>query len=215
MIKNTKNKRLHANTRQIFLHTSRPFLLFGCFILCAALTSQQASAKTAEQSVILATENQATEGQATESQTTKSQANLCFDNIDIEANFIAFTTAKDSALARWYQTTFNLNTVKSFAFPNGKVTGVLMNRDDFIVEVFFRSDLLVPKKVQPESSSEQWQGFNKVGIFTNADLPILKQCLINSGVKAGRIWHDKNLPISLLQVIDPDGNVLEIINRIK
>ena len=60
---------------------------------------------------------------------------------------------------------------------------------------------------------EQWQGVNKVGIFTNANLPALKSCLNKIGVEATRIWQDKNLGIDLLQVIDPDGNVLEIISR--
>ena len=65
----------------------------------------------------------------------------------------------------------------------------------------------------PKSTQDEWQGINKVGIFTNADLPTLKHCLIEAGVKASRIWQDKNLAVDLLQVMDPDGNVLEIITR--
>ena len=137
----------------------------------------------------------------------------CFKNIKLEANFTAFTTTKNSRLADWYQEVFALSTVKEFSFPDGKTTGILMHKDDFIIEVFFKEDILRSKNQVPQSTSEQWQGVNKVGIFTNADLPTLKQCLIKVGVNASRIWHDKNLPINLLQVEDPDGNVLEIISR--
>jgi hypothetical protein len=137
----------------------------------------------------------------------------CFEDIKLEANFIAFTTKKNSSLADWYQHLFGLNTVKEFAFPDGKTTGVLMHKDDFVIEVFFKEDILRGKALLPQSSTEQWQGVNKVGIFTNANLPTLKECLGRIGVNAGRIWQDKNLPIHLLQVTDPDGNVLEIISR--
>lgn len=145
--------------------------------------------------------------------TKPSEAVQCFDNVQLEASLIAFTAAKGSSLANWYQRVFKLNTVKEFAFPDGKTTGILMHKDDFIIEVFFKEELLVAKEQVPQSLAEQWQGVNKVGIFTNADLPALKKCLNQSGVKAGRIWQDKNLAVDLLQVIDPDGNVLEIINR--
>ncbi len=137
----------------------------------------------------------------------------CFDDVKIEASFIAFTTAKTSSLANWYQELFTLSTVKEFAFPDGKTTGILMNNDDLIVEVFFKKDVLIPEEQVPQSTAGQWQGVNKVGIFTNANLPALKQCLIKAGVNATRIWHDKNLAIDLLQIIDPDGNLLEIITR--
>ena len=53
----------------------------------------------------------------------------------------------------------------------------------------------------------------KFGIYTNANLKILKQCLNNNGVNAGRIFNDKKLNIDLLQVIDPEQNILEIISR--
>ena len=65
----------------------------------------------------------------------------------------------------------------------------------------------------PLSTSEESKGISKVGIFTNADLPRLKKCLVNAGINATRIWHDKNLAIDLLQVIDPDGNLFELITR--
>jgi hypothetical protein len=137
----------------------------------------------------------------------------CFENISVEANFIAFTTTKNSDLATWYQQLFVLDTVKEFAFPDGKTTGVLMHKKDFIIEVFFKEDVLIGQQQAPQSTNEQWQGINKVGVFTDADLPKLQLCLQKSGISATRIWQDKNLPIDLLQVIDPEKNVLEIISR--
>ena len=60
---------------------------------------------------------------------------------------------------------------------------------------------------------EQWRGFMKFGVYTDTNLPILKKCLKNQGVKVGRIFSDKKLDIDLLQVVDPELNVLEIISR--
>jgi len=167
--------------------------LLTSFILSLTFISNLATAKTANDNSI---------------ETTK-----CFANIELEASLIAFTAGKGSSLADWYQRVFDLKTVKEFAFPDGKTTGVLMHKNDFIVEVFFKEELLVAKEQIPQSSAEQWQGVNKIGIFSNAELPKLKQCLNTIGVNATRIWKDKNLGIDLLQVIDPDGNVLEIISR--
>lgn len=175
-----------------------------------AITSTLVSAKSLEQPVSKAESKAGSES--------FTQPMKCFDNIEVEANFLAFTTEKNSNLANWYQRLFSLSTVKEFAFPYGKTTGVLMHKDDFIVEVFFKQDLLIAEQqvahVTSElSTREAWRGINKVGIFTNAYLPTLKKCLVNAGINATRIWHDKNLAIDLLQVIDPDGNVFELITR--
>jgi hypothetical protein len=53
----------------------------------------------------------------------------------------------------------------------------------------------------------------KFGIYTNADLPTLKKCLLNKGVNAGRIFSDEKLGIDLLQIVDPEGNIIEVISR--
>lgn len=142
-----------------------------------------------------------------------AQNSTCFDNIIIEPSFIAFTTNKESKLADWYQSTFGLSVVKEFAFPDGTVDGVLMNKSEFIVEVFHREDVLEASHYVQKSKPEQWRGVMKFGIYTNANLTVLKQCLNNQGVKAGRIFKDKKLNIDLLQVIDPEQNILEIISR--
>ena len=142
-----------------------------------------------------------------------AQNPTCFDNVIIEPSFIAFTTKKESKLADWYQTTFGLNVVKEFAFPDGTVNGFLMQKGEFIVEVFNREDALQGSDYVEKAKPEQWRGVMKFGIYTNANLPILKQCLNNQGVQAGRIYNDKKLNIDLLQVIDPEQNILEIISR--
>ncbi len=200
-------------TNKMKISTDLRLLVLINLLLSMTIASNQASAQGISQTP-------AGHTKVTQSSTSPTiqpfiQSNKCFDSVTIEASFLAFTTAKNSSLANWYQQLFKLNTVKEFAFPDGKTTGILMNKNNFIVEVFFKQDLIIPEKLVPQSKGEQWQGVNKVGLFTNADLPRLKQCLNQAGVNATRIWHDKNLAIDLLQVIDPDGNVLEIIAPIQ
>jgi hypothetical protein len=142
-----------------------------------------------------------------------AQSGSCFDEVKLEPGFIAFTTNKDSKLADWYKRVFGLETAKEFSFPDGTVTGVLMHKEEFVVEVFNRNDTLEGHDYVPDALPEQWLGVAKYGVYTNADLPILKKCLEDQGVKAGRIFNDKKLSIDLLQVVDPELNVLEIISR--
>ncbi|MFT5752283.1 MAG: hypothetical protein ACI86L_001796 [Dokdonia sp.] len=58
-------------------------------------------------------------------------------------------------------------------------------------------------------------GFMKIGFYTNANLIALKACFQSNTINAGKVFRDKNLGVYLLQVIDPEGNVLEIIRRLK
>ena len=139
----------------------------------------------------------------------------CFDKVIIEPGFIAFTTKKDSKLADWYQAMFGLNVVKEFSFPDGTVNGVLMNKKEFIVEIFKRDDALDKNDYVLKTKQGQWQGVMKFGVYTNANLPTLKRCLISRGIEAGRIFNDEKLHIDLLHVTDPEQNILEIISRTK
>lgn len=141
------------------------------------------------------------------------ETETCFDAVKLEPAFIAFSTSKDSKLGTWYQETFGLEIVKEFSFPDGSVTGVLMKRDEFVVELFYRKNGYDTKDYVPNSKSDEWKGFMKFGMYTNANLKELRDCLKKKGVNAGRIYNDKNLKVDLLQVIDPEGNVLEIISR--
>ena len=90
-----------------------------------------------------------------------------------------------------------------------------MHKGEFIVEVFNRDNALEKNNYVQEAKLEQWSGVMKFGVYTNADLSMLKQCLNKQGIKAGRIFNDKKLNIALLQVVDPELNVLEIISRSK
>jgi hypothetical protein len=142
----------------------------------------------------------------TYSQIKKTPSQNCFKNIYIEPSFIAFSTTKGSDLGNWYQKVFNLETVKEFAFPDGSVTGKLLRKKDFVVELFFREKIYDPKKYVQKSTSEEWKGVMKFGIYTNANLTSLKKCLKENNVNAGRIFNDKNLGIDLLYVKDQEGN---------
>lgn len=154
-----------------------------------------------------------TSAQAKMDSTQAAAQQSCFAAVTLEPSFVAFTTKKHSTLAQWYKNVFGLKIAKEFSFPDGSVTGVLMNKGEFVVEVFNRSKALEGKDDQASANTEQWMGIAKYGIYTNAELSSLKQCLIKQGVKAGRIFVDNNLGIHLLQVSDPEENVMEIISR--
>jgi hypothetical protein len=141
------------------------------------------------------------------------QASSCFQSHTLEPNFIALATDSKSSLANWYQQVFALETVKTFAFPDRSVTGKLMRKGDFVVEIFARKKIFDRNDYQDLSSAEHWRGVMKFGFYTDAELPKLKQCLLNKGINAGRIYHDENLKVDLLQVLDPEKNILEIIQR--
>lgn len=138
----------------------------------------------------------------------------CFDPVKIEPGFIAFNSNIDSELGDWYQRLFGLEIVKEFSFPDGAATGVLMHRGEFIIEIFYRADLLHVSGDAQEPGPAQRHGVMKVGVFTDANLLDLQQCLKEQGVNAGRIFGDENLGIELLQVTDPEQNTLEIISRV-
>ena len=99
-----------------------------------------------------------------------AQSRSCFDEVKLEPGFIAFTTHKHSKLADWYKRVFDLETAKEFSFPDGTVTGVLMHKKEFVVEVFNRNDALQGHDYVPDASPEQWLGVAKYGVYTNADL---------------------------------------------
>lgn len=143
----------------------------------------------------------------------RAESRSCFDEINLEASFFALTTTKQSELADWYQRIFGLETAKEFSFPDGTVTGTLMRKEEFVVEIFNRDDVLETLDYVADAAPEQWRGVMKVGFYTDANLPMLKKCLLAQGVKAGRIFGDDKLGIDLLQVIDPEQNVLEIVSR--
>jgi hypothetical protein len=139
---------------------------------------------------------------------------VCFDHVKIEPGFIAFNSNMNSELGDWYQSLFGLEIVKEFSFPDGAVTGVLMHRDEFIIEVFYRADLPQLSDEAHEAGPAQRHGVMKVGVFTDANLLDLQQCLKGQGVNAGRIFADEKLGIGLLQITDPEKNTLEIISRV-
>ena len=143
-----------------------------------------------------------------------AESGTCFNAIKIEPSFIALNSSKDSELGAWYQELFGLEIAKEFSFPDGSVTGVLMHKGEFIVEIFYRTDVQPASDTTPESRSIRKHGVFKFGVFTDANLLDLQQCLKKEGADAGRIFEDKKLRINLLQVTDPEQNILEIISRV-
>lgn len=136
----------------------------------------------------------------------QQQDTSCFKNIKLSSSFIALETDFDSDLHHWYKEIFQLEMVKEFTFPDGNTKGVLMKRDDFVVEVF-------NKKQLNESVQAKVRGVMKFGFFTNANLQDLQTCLKTKKIKAKRIFKDKNLKASLLLVEDPEGNHFEVITK--
>jgi len=128
----------------------------------------------------------------------------CFEGIKISPSFIALETAFDSNLHQWYKQLFQLKKVKEFTFPDGNTKGVLMERDDFVVEVF-------NKKSLNERAQRVGKGVMKFGFFADANLHNLQSCLKAQKIKAKRIFKDKNLKASLLLIEDPEGNYFEVI----
>ena len=145
----------------------------------------------------------------------QSKNENCFKNVKLESGFVAFSSSQKSNIANWYQKVFDLEIVKEFTFPDGTITGKLMKKDEFAIEVFNRKKIFKRKDYKPISKSEEWKGIMKFGIYTNANLPSLKKCLKNNNINAGRIFKDINLGINLLLIRDPEGNLIEIISRIK
>ncbi|WP_224484723.1 VOC family protein [Robertkochia aurantiaca] len=138
----------------------------------------------------------------------------CFYNVALEPAFIAFNTHKNSELDKWYKNTFGLEVVKEFEVPDGSATGIIMRKDDFIVEIFFRNHTAELHEKKDNTRSKPGGGIMKIGLFTDASLTDLKDCLNNNSGKAGRIFRDQELGIDLLHLTDPEGNVLEIISRV-
>ncbi len=136
----------------------------------------------------------------------QQQGASCFESIMFSPSFIALETAFDSNLHQWYKQLFQLETVKEFTFPDGNTKGVLMKRDDFVVEVF-------NKKSLNEDAQKKGRGVMKFGFFTDSNLQNLQACLKTQSVNAKRIFEDKNLKASLLLVEDPEGNHFEVIAK--
>jgi hypothetical protein len=92
-----------------------------------------------------------------------AQPRSCFDQVTLEPSLIAFTTNRDSDLADWYQRIFGLKITKEFSFPDGSVTGTLMHKDEFVLEIFNRDDIFEGLDYVPGASSEQWRGVMHLG----------------------------------------------------
>lgn len=148
------------------------------------------------------------------SQISERDGRNCFSELEFESGFIAITTSKDSELGDWYKESFDMEQIKEFASADGNSTGIILRKNQFVVEILFRNDLIERKDSGPGAGNEKWYGLQKFGVYTNADLLELKQCLLENGINAGRIFRDSELGEDLLLVKDPEGNMMEIISRV-
>lgn len=134
----------------------------------------------------------------------------CFDDLKFESGFIAITTHDKSELAQWYKETFGMNSIKEFTSKDGSSSGIILRRDQFVVEIIKSKEIRESKEQSPEVR----RGLLKFGVYVNADLASLSECLLKEGVNAGRIFNDEELGEELLLVKDPEGNMIELISRL-
>jgi hypothetical protein len=139
----------------------------------------------------------------------------CLGEVKLPSGFFALTSDYESTLGNWYAQLFNLEVAKEFQLPDGQTRGVLMRRGDFVVEIFYQKGAVDRSLIQSSSQVAHWKGFQKVGIFVDSNVHQLKECLLEEGVSAGRIFRDDSLNIDLLLVRDPEENIIEIIQRHK
>ncbi|MFT7288718.1 MAG: hypothetical protein ACI87W_002841 [Halieaceae bacterium] len=72
-----------------------------------------------------------------------------------------FPHRKNSQLASCYKRIFGLQAVKEFFVPDGTVTGILMCKEESVLEVFNRNDALERDDYAPAALSGQWAGSAK------------------------------------------------------
>lgn len=142
----------------------------------------------------------------------QSPSQECFENIEFQKGFLALNTSYDSELANWYKSNFDMETVKEFASSNGESFGIILKKDEQIIEIIHSKSTSEADISQGHVQSSGHAGFQKGGIFTESDLQDLQRCLKAAGISAGRIYHDRELKLKLLHLIDPEGNQFEIIS---
>ncbi|MGJ8563922.1 MAG: VOC family protein [Alphaproteobacteria bacterium] len=139
----------------------------------------------------------------------------CLSGIELPSMFIALTSNFESELGSWYSQLFDLEVVKEFQSPDGDMRGTLMRRGNFVVEIFYQKKLNDRNSFVQNSQPSQWKGYRKTGVYVDANIRQLKDCFLENGISAGRIFRDDNLNIDLLLVRDPEDNIIEMIEKHK
>lgn len=135
----------------------------------------------------------------------------CFADLDMESGFIAINTHSNSDLADWYRENLGMRIVKEFDSHDQQLKGIILKKDNFVVEILFRKELSASENSVERSKNA---GLMKYGVFINKDLETLKNCLLAKNIKAGRIFRDEELGVDLLLLKDPEGNIFELIQRL-
>lgn len=143
----------------------------------------------------------------------QSSESNCFEDVEFKKGFVALNTTYDSKLVNWYQSTFGMEVVKEFKSSNGESFGIILKKDGQYVEIIHSKSTLKWDITRRLIEGTESAGYRKIGIFTNTDLENLRECLKTAQLDAGRIYHDRELKIKLLHLIDPEGNQLEIISQ--
>lgn len=141
----------------------------------------------------------------------QTYSTACFEVVELKKGFFALNTSYKSDLVNWYQSVFGMEVVKEFTATDGESFGIILKKNGQIVEIIHSKGISKADIAYRVEQSSENAGFRKIGIYAEVDLVDLKTCLESAGISAGRIYHDKDLKIKLLHLIDPEGNQLEIV----
>lgn len=128
----------------------------------------------------------------------------CFTQTDFEPGFVAIVTQPETQLHTWYMDLLGMELIKEFS--SGDHTGKILKRGPLYVEI-------LSYKTAVSCTGGPFRGIKKTGIFINTPVQEIKSCLLQNGVQAGRIFHDREMGFYLLHLVDPEGNELELLSK--
>jgi len=128
--------------------------------------------------------------------------------------FWAVSVADAALIADWYEKHFGFRTVEQTTLSGGARTRVLQS-DFAILELVEVPEAKALSEIAPQMGRRFLvHGVFKVGIFVT-DLESTVQRLRESGVTfRGGIINDTNLKVRTILAIDPEGNTVQLFERV-